>query len=177
MKYRLVTLIFLILITISCAGSKIHYEVRQPDGRPFPNPFYVLQTTDPQRPIRVSFFYSSLEAVKDLDQTIIQRQKFLDRRTEYYFSSSSHHQLHLTVRVLNPQNMKYKVFSKQRIEFSDGRIMDIYSQIALSNMKYREFSPVLPTSDGVKEARYSLEVVDENNNLLISTGNFHYYVS
>jgi hypothetical protein len=177
MKYRLVTLIFLILFTISCASIKVEHEVRQPDGQPFPDPYYVLQTTDPQRPIRASFFYSSLEAIKDLDQAKVFKTKFLHRRDHFYFSKDSEDELHLTVRVLNPRNMRYKVFINFRIKYSDGGITDSYSIIAYSDMKYREFIRDLPTWDGIKEVSYSLEIKDKAENPLISTGKFNYYVN
>jgi hypothetical protein len=178
MQYRLVTtLIFLILFSISCTTAHIEHEVRQPDGQPFPDPYYVIQTVDPNNPIRVSFFYSSLEAVKDLDQTTVHRQKFLDRREDYFFSNEREDGIQLIVRVLNPWNVKYKVLCIQNIKFSDGGRMDSHSQIAYSDMKYREFSQKLPTWEGVKEVTYSLEISDNADNKLISTGKFHYYVS
>ena len=178
MQYRLLTFIFLILFTVSCAGTmKVEHEVRQPDGQPFPDPYYVIQTVGPQRPVRASFFYSSIEVVKDLDKSKVQRQKFLDRRQHYYFTRSTEDGLHLIVRILNPRNIRYKVFCKQTLVFSEGGTMDSYSQVAYSDMKYREYSRTLPTWEGVKEVTYSLKILDETDNLLLSTGKFHYYVN
>ena len=155
---------------------KVEHETRQPDGQPFPDPYYVMQTTDPNTPIRISFFYSALEAVKDLDQAIVLTKKFLDRHEDYFFSKDSEDGIQLIVRVLNPRNLKYKVFCTQNIKFSDGGRMDLHFQIAYSDMKYREFTQKLPTWEGMKEVTYSLEFADATDNRLITTGKFHYYV-
>ena len=178
MKSRLVTLIFLILLTISCGGkAHVTHEVRQPDGQPFPDPYYVLQTTDPQRPIRASFFYFSEEIFEDLDLSRVRKTRFLDRRKPFSFSRGIEDELKLVVRVLNPRNMRYKLYCRQHIYFTDGGSMDSYSNIAYSDMKYREYSKELPTWDGVKQVTYSLEITDESGNLLISTGKFNYNVN
>ena len=178
MQYRLFTLIFLILFTISCGGKMtVEHEVRQPDGQPFPDPYYLIETTDPHKPIRVSFFYTSVQDVEDLDQTFVSTQKFLDRHEEYFFSKEREDKLMITLRILNPRNMEYKIFCQRKVKFSyDGEEMDSYTEVAYSDMKYREFIETLPT-EGIKEVTYSLQLRDRLNNLLVSTGKFHYYVS
>ncbi len=174
--YRYLLCIFLIPLIISCAGpSKITHEVRLPDGRPFPNPYYVLQTTDPIKSIRVSFFYSSIKVVKDLDGMDVPEQKFLDRRKQHYFLNEDK-SVQLVVRILNPRNMIYKVYIKQNIEYSGGGAMDSYLLVAYSDMKYREFNRLLPIEEGIKEVIYILDIRDKAENLLASTGKFHYYI-
>ena len=178
MQCRLVTLIFLILLIVSCGGtSHITHEVRQPDGQPFPDPFYVLQTTDPSKPIRASFFFESVDIVEDLDLVKVPVKKFLDRKTHYWFSKAVEDKLGLTVRVLNPRNIQYKIFCDQTVHFTDGGRMDLNALVAYSDMKYREFPYTLPTWDGIKEVTYSLNISNPDGSLLISTGKFHYFVS
>ena len=175
MIYRLLC-IFLILSFFSCASSSITHEVVKPDGSPYPDPYYVLQTTDPNRPIRVSFFYSVITDFEDLDGRQVPQEKFLDRRTNHYFSNEGSESVQLVARILNPRNMRYKVFCRQSIKFSDGGAMDSYSLVAYSDMKYREFIRPLPMQEGIKEVTYLLEVRDEAENLLVPTGKFHYYI-
>ncbi len=168
--------IFLIPLFFSCGSSSITHEIVKSDGSPYPNPYYVIQTVDPDKPIRVSFFYSSIKKFKDLDGKQVPQQTFLDRRTNYYFLNEDDKSVQLVARVLNPWNMRYKIFCRQSIKFSDGGRMDSYSLVAYSDMKYREFIRLLPMQEGIKEVTYLLEVRDEAENLLVPTGNFHYYI-
>lgn len=175
MRYLL--LCILILSFFSCGGSQhITHEVVKPDGSPYPDPYYVLQTVDPNKPIRVSFFYSSIKMFEDLDGKQVPQQKFLDRKTNHYFLNEGDESVQLVARVLNPKNMRYKVYIKQSIEFSEGGTMDSYALVAYSDMKYREFIRSLPMQEGIKEVTYLLEVRDEAENLLVPTGKFHYYI-
>lgn len=179
MKCRLVTLIFLILLVASCAGGKSHitHEVVKPDGAPFPNPYYVLQTTNSNRPMRLSFFYSSIKWTEDLDGKKVPTVKYLDRRERHYFMADYEDGAKIVARVRNPTNVRYKVFIKQTIKFSDGGEMDAYSNIGYSDMIYREFDQSLPLWEGIKEVTFSFELCDEAGRLMVSTGKFNYYVS
>jgi hypothetical protein len=176
--HKKVMLIFLILLFASCAGHemKVTHEVVEPDGSQYPDPIYVIRTIDPQRPIQATFYYSAIDTVKDLDGQRVPTIRFLDRRQPHQFFKEQGTDVQLVVRILNPRNMKYKVFCKQHIKFSETSRTDIYVLVAYSDMKYREFDRMLPTENGVKEVTYSIEVVDEREQLLISTGNFHYFI-
>jgi hypothetical protein len=55
--------------------------------------------------------------------------------------------------------------------------MDAYSEIAHSDMKYREIACSLPLFDGMKSVKHAIEITDEAGNLLIRTGKFQYYVN
>ena len=179
MKYRylVIFLILFIMATFGCGGNQnIRHEVVKPDGSPFPDPFYVLQTVDANTPIRMSFFYSAIKPIEDLDGRTVPQEQFLDRRTHHYFLGEDNESIQLTVRILNPRNIKYKVFCTQSVRFKGGGSMDSNTLVAYSDFKYREYKRVLPTNEKVKEVTYSFKVTDFAENNLMSTGDFHYYI-
>jgi hypothetical protein len=179
MEYLKNLIIFLILAVFlsGCAGQQhITHEVVKPDGSPFPDPFYVIQTVDRRTPVRLSFFYSSIKAVKDLDGRVVPEVQFLDRNTHHLFLSEDEQSVKLVARILNPRNIKYKVFCRRSVRFHGGGTMDSMTLVAYSDMKYREFIRELPTNEEVKEVTYSFEVTDFAENPLLRTGQFHYYI-
>jgi hypothetical protein len=180
--HKKIMLIFLILFSMTACVTKGHemkvtHEVVRPDGSPFPDPLYVLQTVDSRVPIRVSFYFSSFKMKEDIDGIRVPTEKFLSVKSVPTFSSKDGDKAQMVVRVLNPRNVRYKVFCKQRIGFSDGGSTEMYSHIAYSDMKYRQYDRELPVKDGISEVLYSIQITDEAGNLLISTGNFHYFVN
>jgi hypothetical protein len=154
----------------------VKHETTEPSGAPFPNPHYVFQTVDPERPIRMTFFYQAITRVEDLDGKKVPQQTFLDRRQRHYFNLESEDSVYLVARVLNPRNLRYKIYCNQRIEFSEGGKMESFSEIAYSDMKYREFNLELPLIYGIKSVEYTIKLMDENGNPLITTGNFYYHI-
>jgi hypothetical protein len=175
-----IMLIFLILFSIAACGGhemKVTHEVVRPDGSPFPDPYYVLQTVGSRTPIRVSFYFSSFKMNRDIDGIRVPTETFLSIKSVPTFSSKNGDKAQMVVRVLNPRNVRYKVFCKQKIGFTDGGITDMYSHIAYSDMKYRQYDRELPVRDGISEVLYSIQITDEAGNLLISTGNFHYFIN
>jgi len=167
----------LILVTIfilfGCA-AKPNVTVVRPDGGPAPDPYYVLQTTDPQRPIRLSFYYAAVQKVEDLDGSKQPAVSYLERRKEYYFEKEKCPDLHTVLRVLNPSNLQYKVHYRLSVKFSNGGQMDTYSEIAHSDMIYREVTCPLPTIEGLQKVSHSVEITDMDGNVLIRTGQFKY---
>jgi hypothetical protein len=176
MNRRIIVFIFLILFLVSCAGTqKVEHEVRKPDGSPFPDPIFMLQTIGQEKPIRISFFYSSINYHQDIDVVLVGQQTFLDPRQHVFLKTDD--DAKLVVRVLNPRNVRYKVFVTQKIEFSDGGDMQSFHLIGESDMKYREFSRSLPTWKGIERVSYILQLHDENENPLISTRGIKYSIN
>lgn len=180
MKYLKLSIIFLILLAMGMSGcstsQNIRHEVVKPDGSPFPDPLYVIQSVDQRTPVRMSFFYSSLKVVKDIDGREIPTIKFLNRKANHMFLSEDGQSIQLVARVLNPRNIKYKVFCRRHVEFEGGGTLDSMTLVAYSDMKYREFIRELPTDKGVKSVTYALLITDFAENPLVGTGQFNYYI-
>jgi len=174
-KKILIILTFFILI-VGCA-AKPEVTVVRPDGGPSPDPYYVLQTTDPKQPIRLSFYYAAISRVKDLDGSSQPTTVFLERRKVYYFSSEQYPDLHTVLRILNPRNKRYKVHYRMSITFSNGGQMDANSEVAYSDMKYREIRCPLPLLEGMKSVKHEVEITDDAGRMLIRTGQFKYHVN
>ena len=179
MQYRrAIILIFLILTAVSCAHDmNVRHEVVKPDGAPFPDPYYMIQTVDPARPIRMSFFYEATKYIRDLDGKKVPLVSYLDRREHHYFMAGFEDSVKLVVRVSNPMNVRYKILIRQDISYRDGGQMNAVSQVAYSDMKYRQYDRQLPILEGIKEANYSVDLVNEKGERMLSTGAIHYYVS
>ena len=176
MHRQLLPIIFIFLFLISCAGNKVkvEHEVREPSGEPFPDPIFMLQTIDQERPIRITFFYPAIEYHKDIDGSMVGQKSYLDPRQHHYFKSEA--DVKLVLRVLNPTNDHYKVFIQQKIEFSDGGDMQTYHMAAESDMKYREFFRQLPTWKGVERVSYLVVLTNGEDNPLISTRGINYSI-
>jgi len=175
MKQLRYIILFLLTIFIfsGCAGRP-QVTVVRPDGGPSPNPYYVLRTTGQQHPIQLSFYYAAVDHVEDLDGSKQPAILYLERRKEYSFSKVKYPDLHAVLRILNPRNKAYKVHYRMKANFSNGGQMDIYSEIAHSDMKYREITCPLPLVEGMSEVQYELEITDEVGKVLIRTGRFQY---
>ena len=172
------TILFLLTIFIlSGCSSAPEITVVRPDGGPSPDPYYILRTTSKEQPIQISYYYAAIDRVEDLDGSLQPTKKFLERRKVYYFSKESATDLHTVLRVLNPRNMGYKVYYKLHISFSNGGRMDSYSEIAYSDMKYREIICQLPLIDGMEYATHELQISDVAGNVLIRTGQFEYHIN
>ena len=170
----LVATVFLIA-SVGCASSQLT-QVVHPDGEPAPNPYYRLETIDPKQPMRVSFYYVVIKRVQDLDGSHQPEKKFLRRRGEHYFLSKDLPQLNTVLRIINPWNKRYKVFYTLHAKYSSGGRMDLFSEVAHSDMKYREFYCSIPIVDGMTEATHEIELRNEDGNVLIRTGKFHYFI-
>jgi len=172
------TILFLVTIFILAGCSSTpEITVIHPDGGPYPDPYYILRTTSKEQPIQISFYYAAIDRVQDLDGSMQPTKKFLDRRKVYYFKKDSAIDLHTVLRVLNPRNMGYKVHYKLHISFSDGGQRDAYSEIAYSDMKYREIICEVPVIDGMKYATYEIQISDVAGNVLLRTGQFKYHIN
>ena len=169
---------FFILLTffilVGCATNP-NITVMRPDGGPVPDPYYVLQTIGMERPLRLSFYYAAVQKVEDLDGSKQPTVSYLERRTEYHFSKDNYPDLHAVLRVLNPTNLPYKVNYRMHVDFSNGGRMDAYSELAYSDMKYREIACPMPLGDGKgAKVSYEVELTDVKGNVLLRTGQFKY---
>ena len=174
-----IMLFFLILFTVGgCAMGKQHvtHQVVKPDGSPFPDPYYSVQTIDKRTPIKVSFFFASIKKFEDLDGKFVPQEKFLNRNTHHLFLSEDEESIKLVARILNPRKLKYKVYCIRSVQFKGGGSMDSKTLVAYSDMVYREYIRLLPSNEGVKDVSYTLEIRDFAENLLVGTGKFHYYI-
>jgi hypothetical protein len=172
------TILFLLTIFIlSGCSTTPEITVVRPDGGPSPDPQYILQTTSQEQPIQLTFYYVATDKVEDLDGSKQPSISFLERRKVYYFSKKSTTDLHTVLRVLNPRNLRYKIHYRMHITFSDSGRMDAYSEIAYSDMKYREIICPLPLSDGIKYVEHEVDVTDNIGNVLIRTGQFKYHIN
>jgi len=172
--------LFLLLTTIlifSGCASDPNITVVRPDGGPAPNPYYVLQTTSQTQPIQLSFYYAAVDRVEDLDGSNQPTPVYLERRKVYYFSKDQYPDLHTVLRVLNPRNAQYKVNYRLSVKFSNGGQMDAYSEIAHSDMKYREIRCPLQLVEGMKNVSHEIEITDKGGNVLIRTGQFKYHIN
>jgi len=174
---RNIILIIITFFILSGCAAKPQVTVVRPDGGPSPNPFYVLQTLDNEKPIQLMFFYSSVDRVEDLDGSKQPSEVFLERRREYYFSSKEYPDLHTVLRIFNPRNKEYTVHYRMNATFSNGGQMDAHSEIARSDMKYREIKCPMPIIDGMKKVKYEVEISDKSGRVLIRTGQFKYSIN
>ena len=175
LRYIILFLVTLFIFAGCATAPKI--TVVRPDGGPSPDPYYILRTTGQQQPIQLSYYYVAIDRVEDLDGSEQPSTKFLERRKVYYFSKDKYPDLHTVLRILNPRNKKYKVHYRISVFYSNGGKMDAYSEIAYSDMKYREIKCPLPILDGIKKVEHEVEITDEVGNVLIRTGKFQYYIN
>jgi len=177
MRKGLCYLVALFLIaSVGCTSAPQLTKVIYPDGEPAPNPYYRLETIDPKQPMRVSFYYVVTERVRDLDGSHQPVKKFLRRRGKHYFLSKDMPHLNTVLRIINPWNKKYKVFYTLHTKYSNGGVLDLFSEVAHSDMKYREFYCSIPVVHGMTEATHEIEVRNEDGNVLIRTGKFRYFI-
>jgi hypothetical protein len=173
---RKIILFLLTIFIISGCATNPHIEVVRPDGGPSPDPYYVLQTTGAQ-PLQVSFFHAATTRVEDLDGSKQPSVSYLERRKVYYFKKGKCPDLHTVLRVLNPRNGKYKVHYRTSVTFSDGGKMDAFAEAAYSDMKYREVTLRLPTSEGIESVIHEAQITGESGNVLIRTGKIKYFIN
>ncbi len=175
-RYRMLLSIFIFLIfLIACGGpQRVEHEVRDPTGEPFPDPMFMLQTIDQERPIRITFFYVFTEYIEDLDGKKVPQKSYLDPRRHHHLKQES--DVELVMRVLNPTNRHYKVYIKQKIDFMVGGDMQALHDVAESDMKYREYFKELPTWFGITKVSYLVYLTDETGKTIISTRGIGYTI-
>jgi len=171
-----ITLFLITIFILSGCASNPQIEVVRPDGGPSPDPYYVLQTTG-KKPLQVSFYHAATTRVEDLDGSKQPSISYLERRKVYYFKKEKCPDLHTVLRVLNPRNGKYKVHYRMTVTFSDGGKMDAFAEAAYSDMKYREVTLPMPTSEGIESVSHEAEVTGETGNVLIRTGQVKYFIN
>jgi len=177
MQYRqLVVLIFLIFL-ISCGGKQhITHEVRKPDGAPYPDPYFSIQTLEGAGiPLRLSFYYEVVDYKLDLDKSLIGVTSFIDPRGHQFIDEGEN--VRLIVRILNPTNGHYKVYLTQKIDFSLGGDLQSYHLIGQSDMKYREFVRQLPTWKGIENVSFLLQIMNKDESPLVSTRGIKYSIN
>lgn len=167
-------LVSIVLVTFGCANTP-NLTVINPMGEPMPEPHYVMKDVNGQ--VQVTFWLKAVGWKEDLDKTLQPIPMFLRRNEKYNFSTSSYDRLVLVMKVYNPRNVKYNIFTRQAVDFKDGGSMAGLSQIAASDLSFRTHEFFLPFSEGIKTVKVSYEVQGLDGRTLVRTGNFNYSIN
>jgi hypothetical protein len=162
------------LVTIGCANTP-NLTVINPIGEPMPEPHYVMKDVGGQ--IQVTFYFEAISWKEDLDKTRQPIPVFLDRSMKYDFSTSKYDRVMLVMKVFNPRNIKYNIFTRQAVDFKDGGTMNHLSQVAASDLTFRNHEFFLPFSEGTKTVKVSFEVQGSDGRALVRPGNFNYSIN
>lgn len=167
--FLFVSLIFI----ISCA-SHPNITVISPLGEPIPRPSYILKTLD--KNFQVTFFYSAIGGVKDLDNTIQPVPKFLDKNINHILSFKKINKLIVTIKVFNPKRISYTIYQGEAIKFKNGGDLRSLSVSGRSNLIFRTFEIELPFRKAITSAKVHFEIQKQDGSILIRTGTMEYHI-
>lgn len=165
-----VTFFILILLLVGCATTP-NLTVVGTSGEPIPDPFYTATSTGETK-IMFTWYYVKYEATKDLDQSTQLIPIYLNRNEKHEISRKNTHGLQLILRVYNPTQQDYKIFSIRKIKHKGGKIYNHKYVEGMSHLGYREWEFQFPY-EKIKEAEGYIEVRQENN-ILLRTRKFSY---
>jgi len=162
-----------LLLVIGCA-SKPQLTVISSTGEPLPDPHYILDSLD--KTIHVTFYYSAISGVKDLDNTVQPVPTFLDKNIINVLSFKKFKELLLTIKVFNPQKIPYTIYRSEAIKFRNGGNMDCVSIAGKSNLMFRTFKLELPFRQMITTAKVNFEIQGQGGTILIRTGKMEYSI-
>jgi len=164
-------ILFLSLFLIGCSTTT-NLKLTDPTGREIPSPHYVLKSF--QNNIVATFYYIYLDKQKDIDGTIINRPKYLPMCKNFVGDTSS--ELLLVIEISNPNKTKYKIWETINIEFQDKTREIRVSELAKSNLGYRQFMCKMPIGNEIKEVSYEVRMLNESDIPVMIFGDFHYKI-
>lgn len=170
----LFSLVIIVLTAVGCASTP-NLTVINPMGEPMPEPHYVMKDIGKQ--VQVTFWIKAVSWREDLDKTLQPMPMFLKRNESYNFSTSKFDRIILVMKVYNPRNIKYNIFTRQVVDYKDGGTMNNLSQVAASDLQFRAHEFFLPYSEGIKTVKVSFEVQGLDGQTLVRTGNLKYSIN
>lgn len=172
-KFVLFSLVILTLTGVGCATAP-KLTVVNPMGEPMPEPHYVMTDTD--RHVRVTFYFKAVGWIEDVDKSKQPNPVYLARNGNYSFSTKKYDRVMLIMKVFNPRNLQYNVFSHQAVSFKGGGNMSHLSQVAASDLTFRSHEFYLPYGEKTKSVTVSFEVQSSDGRTLVRTGKFNYRI-
>ncbi len=166
MLYRILfTVIFMFSLT-GCASTHIQYV--DPITRSIPEPHYVLQGIG--TPIKVLFYYTAFEEIRDVDGSIINRPHYLDLLKKHNVGDR-YKAITLTIEIANPTELEYSLY--QTIINSKKNKVQSGGIINRSNQPYRQFVYKLPLSKDGMDVDYHIKLCIDSNEIM-RIGHFKY---
>jgi len=166
-------LLFLIFLFIGCAGPHINWV--DPAGRVIPRPHYMLQSTSDLN-IQTVSYWAKYKSKQDLDGSMILDPTFLPYTKDYKFSMKKYSHVTLTVEVLNPNRVKYKLVEKVTVI---GKHLKINRRIiGISNLRYRQFTINLPfRKEDLGKIQYGVDLITIDDMPIMHFGNLNYILT
>ena len=160
----------LLLLCIGCASQQINLV--DSAGRLIPTPHYMLQSTADLN-IQTISYWTKYKSKQDLDGSIILDPIYFPYTEEYKFSMKKYSHATLTVEVLNPKNVKYKLIEKVTV---NGKYSKISRRIiGMSDLQYRQFTINLPfRKEDMGKIRYGVDLITIDGFPIMHFGNFNY---
>ncbi len=166
------TIIMIICFFLIGCATNTNLKLIDPTGRDLPSPHYVLKSI--QRNLAATFYYISLTKVKDLDGTTISKPTYLPLHKVYTTEPTT--ELKLVIEISNPERIGYKLWKEVSIENKSGHIA-MGTELAKSNLEYRQFVLSMPNNSEIKEVFYNVSIYDNESTLpLMYLGKFHYKI-
>jgi len=173
-RFKYVTLFFVLLIVVGCAGAP-KLTVVSPAGDRIPNPFYTAGTTDGSQ-MRFTWYYVKHQGIRDLDQTVQLSPIHLDRNKVHYIERKTTHKFKMVLRVFNPNLEEYTIYATNRIEYTDGKVVQHRFDVGKSFLEFRLWEFPFPYNDRVKRYESFFEI-QSGDRLLLRTKRFKYSVN
>jgi hypothetical protein len=168
-----VLLLFFIFLCVGCAGPRINLV--DPAGRAIPTPHYMLMSTSDLQLQTVSY-WAKYKSKQDLDGSIILQPTFLPYTIDYKFSMKTYSHVTLTVEVLNPKRVKYKLIEKVTAIGRYSKCTKINRRIiGISDLRYRQFTINLPfRKEDIGKIQYGVDLITIDDFPIMHFGNFNY---
>jgi len=167
----LVAVVFLTFF-VGCATPQV--TVMSRTGEPIPEPHYVMK--DSGGALQVTFYYSAIGEIKDLDGSLQPNPKYLDKNISHDISSTQYRELMLNMKVFNSRCSKYSVYANSVINYSRGGDMIYRYKVSDSNLLFRSYELPFPIDKGIKTVKINFEIQSGNGVTLMRTGNFNYSI-
>jgi hypothetical protein len=172
-RFKNVTLFFVLLIVVGCAGAP-KLTVVSPAGDRIPNPFYTAGTTDGSH-MRFTWYYVKYNGIEDLDKSIQLIPVHLDRNMSHFINRKKTHEFRLTLRVFNPRHEEYTIFVNKKIEYSDGNKIRNYFVKGRSFLEFRQWDFPYPYNKRIKKMQSFVEI-RRGSDTILRTKKFSYSV-
>jgi len=172
-RFKNVTLFFVLLIVVGCAGTT-NLTVVSPAGDRIPNPFYTAGTTDGSH-IRFTWYYVKYNGIEDMDKTVQLIPVHLDRNQSQFIIRKKTHGFQMTLRVFNPKHEEYMIYVNQKIKYSDGNEIRNHFIQGKSFLEFRQWDFVYPYNERIKKMESFIEI-HQGKNIVLRTKKFSYTV-
>ena len=169
----LVAAVFLTFFAIGCAAPQV--TVMSQTGEPVPEPHYVMMISGTA--MKVTFYYSAVGEIKDLDGSLQPNPIYLDKNISHDISSTKYRELMLNVKVFNPKCSKYSIYSNSVINYKIGGNMSYRYKVSDSNLLFRTYQLPFPMDKGINTVKVNFEIQSSDGATLMRTGNFNYVIN